>query len=677
MSTIDYLPLANGVGANVESQAQYLTDLAPGGTLENGYQTGLAKSVQMNKTLRQSSMMMAAQATYISDRLAVDVLDDGDLAALVVKLTDAIALYVAQGAGVTGQTIQGKLAELLSARSDFGAVIGNVTDATAALQAMITALTDSYTVRLVPPGIYRQTAALSVPTANPAIWGTALRGWSKTASRLNQVTAGQAGLVYTNVYAHPAYYNELRNLWLAGVAGSTIGIDMRACLDMLVENMLLTGWTTAIRIEDSWGQRILNTDVSSCENGILYSSSANSGPNGWYVLGGEYTAIDNRALDVYSAAGFLWAAVAEACQGGGLRFTTAGGAIHISAPAYFEENTDHATASEDVYVGSASYQPGFAIDTTYFNGRGALDQAAGVDYTPIRIKFAQSLIVHHNTLAVGNRWVTFEAGGNIVDSEFGLNGYQGAVDASDPRVFYTGLNAIPRFIDSGNRITDYRVIPTFGDNVYSGEGDFPYGGWVPTVGGAGSSFVRSANSLDGRPAATLTRTVNPASIKKTTVLSASTLSFMRGRFCTWSSKFKTDSILSTVNVDVTVDDGIDPITTTVGFAAADGVVPVNISHYIGAAALKYEVTVALSSGSVGGVSVDIATPMAWVGMDPVKGPCTDSGPSYWYAAAAPTTGTWKVRDRVDNSAPASGQPEYWRCTVAGAPGTWVAGPNLP
>lgn len=44
--------------------------------------------------------------------------------------------------------------------------------------------------------------------------------------------------------------------------------------------------------------------------------------------------------------------------------------------------------------------------------------------------------------------------------------------------------------------------------------------------------------------------------------------------------------------------------------------------------------------------------------------------------AAPTTGAWKVGDRVWNSAPASGNPIGWMCTVAGTPGTWNAMSNL-
>ncbi len=41
-----------------------------------------------------------------------------------------------------------------------------------------------------------------------------------------------------------------------------------------------------------------------------------------------------------------------------------------------------------------------------------------------------------------------------------------------------------------------------------------------------------------------------------------------------------------------------------------------------------------------------------------------------YAAAAPTTGTWAVGERVWNSAPTAGGTMGWVCVTAGTPGTW-------
>ncbi|GCL71801.1 hypothetical protein PN4B1_17060 [Paenibacillus naphthalenovorans] len=44
--------------------------------------------------------------------------------------------------------------------------------------------------------------------------------------------------------------------------------------------------------------------------------------------------------------------------------------------------------------------------------------------------------------------------------------------------------------------------------------------------------------------------------------------------------------------------------------------------------------------------------------------------SNFYGAAAPTTGTWAVGDKVWNAAPAAGGYIGWVCTTTGTPGTW-------
>jgi len=81
--TIDYQPFANGAFANVETQAAYLADLANPVALQNGFQTGIAKSNQVNKVLRQQSMISAAVANAISQANGQSVLDDGNLTNLI------------------------------------------------------------------------------------------------------------------------------------------------------------------------------------------------------------------------------------------------------------------------------------------------------------------------------------------------------------------------------------------------------------------------------------------------------------------------------------------------------------------------------------------------------------------------------------------------------------------
>lgn len=85
--TIDYMPVAIGGAANVESQAAFAGDSS---VLANGFTAGTALSSKINKIMRQSSMGVAALATFIANTLNANVLDDGDLAGLVAQLTSAI-----------------------------------------------------------------------------------------------------------------------------------------------------------------------------------------------------------------------------------------------------------------------------------------------------------------------------------------------------------------------------------------------------------------------------------------------------------------------------------------------------------------------------------------------------------------------------------------------------------
>lgn len=142
MPTNDYLALANGVGANVETQLQYVADLAPGGVLEHGYERGVAVSARVNKTLRQSSVMTAAIASAVSETLDEDVLDDGDVAALTAKLlrTYSRAPFQQLGADTALRTLLEKCQESVLSVMDFDGVTGNgVDDDTDGLLAAFTA----------------------------------------------------------------------------------------------------------------------------------------------------------------------------------------------------------------------------------------------------------------------------------------------------------------------------------------------------------------------------------------------------------------------------------------------------------------------------------------------------------------------------------------------------------
>lgn len=132
--TVDYLPIATGVGANVDSQANFA-----GSTYQTeGFQSGLSKSAQFNKAWRQPSMIGSAVAWFIANTLNINVVDDGNLTNLITNLTNAI---LAAAAGPT------KLVSVpYSATPIFNAALGS------AFEITLTGNVTSSTITGISPG---------------------------------------------------------------------------------------------------------------------------------------------------------------------------------------------------------------------------------------------------------------------------------------------------------------------------------------------------------------------------------------------------------------------------------------------------------------------------------------------------------------------------------------------
>ena len=82
MATNNFKPFANANSANVTTQADYEALAA----LLTGFQAGKASSAQINKALRQSSVMAYVLAQFISDSAVTDVLDNGTTATILTNL---------------------------------------------------------------------------------------------------------------------------------------------------------------------------------------------------------------------------------------------------------------------------------------------------------------------------------------------------------------------------------------------------------------------------------------------------------------------------------------------------------------------------------------------------------------------------------------------------------------
>lgn len=87
MAENNFKPFAVGAGANVASQADWENLVA----LSTGFTAGIARSDQVNKALRQGTVMASVLGQIILEQTAEDVLDNGDTDTLKGQLLAALA----------------------------------------------------------------------------------------------------------------------------------------------------------------------------------------------------------------------------------------------------------------------------------------------------------------------------------------------------------------------------------------------------------------------------------------------------------------------------------------------------------------------------------------------------------------------------------------------------------
>lgn len=100
MANNEFKPFAIGDSANVTSQADW--EALP--ELGCGFQSGKASSAQVNKALRQATVMGSAMGQFIANA-GGDALDNGDIAALVTQFTQALTTSLGLGTAANLETV--------------------------------------------------------------------------------------------------------------------------------------------------------------------------------------------------------------------------------------------------------------------------------------------------------------------------------------------------------------------------------------------------------------------------------------------------------------------------------------------------------------------------------------------------------------------------------------------
>ena len=116
----DFLPFAVGSGANVETQSNWASDTV----LQNGFQSGIANSAQVNKCLRQATIIAAMIAQFIVDQSGQPAIDNGTTATLEANFGTAInaliTAFVANALGTGGTIYQPQFGNVTTDAFDAG-----------------------------------------------------------------------------------------------------------------------------------------------------------------------------------------------------------------------------------------------------------------------------------------------------------------------------------------------------------------------------------------------------------------------------------------------------------------------------------------------------------------------------------------------------------------------------
>ncbi|OMQ22257.1 gp53-like domain-containing protein [Serratia oryzae] len=137
MAKNEFLPFGVNNGANVLSSDEWLALSAR----SSGFNTGVAKSKEINTALRQSSVITNAVAQFIADNSEQDVLDNGDAKTLQINLVNALTQFINKGyLPLTGGILTGGL----EVKSNTTATKYTIKDANGKVQGTVSTPTDGY-----------------------------------------------------------------------------------------------------------------------------------------------------------------------------------------------------------------------------------------------------------------------------------------------------------------------------------------------------------------------------------------------------------------------------------------------------------------------------------------------------------------------------------------------------
>ncbi|WEJ90258.1 MAG: hypothetical protein P0Y63_04375 [Klebsiella huaxiensis] len=239
MAENNFKPFAIASGANVVTQAEWEALIA----LATGFTAGIARAGQINKALRQATVMGSVLAQFMADNTGKDILDDGNISDLVQKLHDAVNSIIPS---IPVTSVNNKTGAVVLAAGDVGAYPstgGTLSGPLSATGQISEAGQRVYSPNNPPPQSFITSGIANIETG--AVGSYAMLRNTTLSSTINpgDVVSGSR-LAYSGV---TAYGGDSGGDWARITEGSTVSGSWR-CMGLAINTDRHYGVSLFLRI---------------------------------------------------------------------------------------------------------------------------------------------------------------------------------------------------------------------------------------------------------------------------------------------------------------------------------------------------------------------------------------------------------------------------------------------
>ena len=380
MAATQFLPFSVG---SLEETVDQPTYVAADWRI-NGWRSGILPHRQINKVLRQSSMVSAAITQMIADQTLSDVNDDGNLTALVTKVKSAFSASLPYITSTTyppntiGWAIQTGLGSRLPTTAEIKAAVAGAlteTELTSALQSRLNQI-DAPTTGLVTRVNDLQTTYGSTSSAATSA-AAAASSAAAALDKANQAAISQASALTSASNASTSATTATTKASEASVSASNAASSASSAAGSA--SSASTSATTAAGSATAAGNSATaaassasSASTSATNAGTSASAAETSRVNAVSAAGSASTSATNAASSATSASGSASTAAAQAVQAA----NSASGASSSASAAAGSASSASTSATNAASSASAAQSSATAAQTSATNAASSATSAS-------------------------------------------------------------------------------------------------------------------------------------------------------------------------------------------------------------------------------------------------------------------------------------------------------------